>query len=47
MKTFSDQTTSICLSQALTESEEGCSLSESQKEGVQSDMEAGDGQMQV
>ena len=38
---------SICLSQALTESEEGCSQSESQEEGVQRDMGAGGGQMQV
>ena len=37
----------ICLSQALTESEEGCSLSEAEKEAVQWDMGAGDGQMQV
>ena len=33
MKTF--QTMSICLSQALTESEEGYRLIESQKEGVE------------
>ena len=33
MKTF--QTMNICLSQALTESEEGCSLSEAEKEAVQ------------